>query len=34
MKVIRNLVQYSPTSIYVKELNPITTEMELGKFFE
>ena len=34
MRVNRFMVQYSPTSIFVKDLNLNTNEMELGKFFE
>lgn len=30
----RNIEQYNPKSIYVTNIQPNTTEMELGKFFE
>jgi RNA recognition motif-containing protein len=32
--VKRNLEEYNPKSIFVSNINPTITEMELGKFFE
>ncbi len=32
--VKRNLEEFNPKSIFVSNINPATTEMELGKFFE